>query len=303
MIGLLDPDSPLGLLRMMRAFRVFRLFKRVKSLNKIVVSLGKAMPGVMNAFFILLLVMCIYAILGHQFFAQMPCSSDGGPYACNAMDKAVFDIDNDVPPPRMCKKKMSPGYGIIQECRAQYNFGHEYFGNFLKSLYTLFQVLTGDSWSEAIGRPLLELHPITALYFISFVLICAVVLINIVVAVLLEKMVEDAPEETNSQDDDMCSDDLSTSSDCVSARMSVHAQSAVEDKIIISNDENVQKSEQSQINRQDARLDAMLKQLEDMAVVIHALAEKHGIEMGPTSSLSGTERPEESKTSPINPKS
>ena len=41
-----------GLLRLMRAFRVFRLFKRVESLRKIMQSLGKAVPGVANAFFI-----------------------------------------------------------------------------------------------------------------------------------------------------------------------------------------------------------------------------------------------------------
>ena len=38
-----------GQLRMLRAFRVFRLFKRVKSLNKILVSLGYALPGIFNA--------------------------------------------------------------------------------------------------------------------------------------------------------------------------------------------------------------------------------------------------------------
>ena len=29
--------------------------------------------------------------------------------------------------------------------------GYEYFGNFGKALFTMFQVLTGESWSEAIG--------------------------------------------------------------------------------------------------------------------------------------------------------
>lgn len=57
------PLSP-GLLRMMRAFRVFRLFKRVESLRKIMQSLSRAVPGVANAFFIQVLVMSIYAILG-----------------------------------------------------------------------------------------------------------------------------------------------------------------------------------------------------------------------------------------------
>ena len=51
-------------LRTVRAFRVFRLFKRVESLHKIIVALGHALPGVANALVVLLLVMCIYAIVG-----------------------------------------------------------------------------------------------------------------------------------------------------------------------------------------------------------------------------------------------
>ena len=30
-----------------------------------------------------------------------------------------------------------------------YHYGQEYYGTFGRSLYTLFQVLTGESWSEA----------------------------------------------------------------------------------------------------------------------------------------------------------
>ena len=50
--------------------------------------------------------------------------------------------------------------------------GNEYFGNFLKALYTMFQVLTGDSWSEAIGRPLLQNWGPwgTSVFFVSFYL-------------------------------------------------------------------------------------------------------------------------------------
>ena len=56
-------EGPLSLLRMLRAFRVFRLFKRIPALNKIITSLLRAIPGVINAFAIMLIVMCIYAIL------------------------------------------------------------------------------------------------------------------------------------------------------------------------------------------------------------------------------------------------
>ena len=53
MTGIVPPGSPLGNLKMMRAFRVFRLFKRIKSLNKVVMALIKAIPGVSNAFVIM----------------------------------------------------------------------------------------------------------------------------------------------------------------------------------------------------------------------------------------------------------
>jgi len=234
--------AALGYLRLLRAFRVFRLFKRVKSLNKIIVSLGKAMPGVSNAFLILTIVMCIYAILGVELFGQLPCGilASDGPNSCvglnsyqqanrdrvweqakadNNWDDADranwkpprhyaftygnYDDDADEPPTRMCSRESAPGYGMIRPCRIQYGFGQEYFGNFFKALYTLFQVLTGESWSEAIARPLLEWSPwATAVYFVSFILINGIVLINVVVAVLLEKMVDDEPEEEEEEEAD-----------------------------------------------------------------------------------------------------
>ncbi|KAH8086754.1 hypothetical protein JL720_7198 [Aureococcus anophagefferens] len=63
------------------------------------------------------------------------------------------------------------------------------------------RVLTGDSWAEAIGRPLLEgWFPMsTALFFVSFILLHSVVLINAVAAVLLEKMAR-APRRGGSRD-------------------------------------------------------------------------------------------------------
>lgn len=175
-IGTLDmANAPLPghlkLLRMMRAFRVFRLFNRVKSLQKIVGSLARAVPGVANAFLIMLIVMCIFAVLGVEFYRWV--GSCGG----ESWKDGVFETSR-----QMC-------------------FGDEYFGTFSRSLYTLFQILTGDSWSEAVVRPILLSYPIepyekvgSAVFFVGFVIINYVVLINVVVAVLLDKMQESAPE-------------------------------------------------------------------------------------------------------------
>jgi len=73
--------------------------------------------------------------------------------------------------------------------------GDDYYGTFFSSLYTLFQVLTGESWSELVVRPVLHFYrnePISlfgaASFFVSFIVINAFVLINVVVAVLLDGM-------------------------------------------------------------------------------------------------------------------
>jgi len=196
--------GPFALLRMMRAFRVFRLFKRVKSLNKILVSLARAVPGVMNAFLIMLIVMCIYAILGVEFYKYE------GTRCHDYLVSLGYDV-HDVSKFREeegddCYLRGDGRMGVddpIEFTEAgieNQTFGYVYFGNFMKSLYSLFQVLTGDSWSEAIGRPLMEMNWMSTLYFVTFILLNAIVLINVVVAVLLEKMVDETPEPTDEDD-------------------------------------------------------------------------------------------------------
>ena len=70
------------------------------------------------------------------------------------------------------------------------------FSSFSASLFTLFQVATGDSWASAVSRGLMsnELEPqytdwIIGIFFSSYVLIVGIVLMNIVVAVLLDEFI------------------------------------------------------------------------------------------------------------------
>ena len=66
------------------------------------------------------------------------------------------------------------------------------------------QVLTGESWSEAIVRPLIfgftrTNAVVVGVFFTSYILLTQVVLQNVVVAVLLDKFVED-PEGDKDKD-------------------------------------------------------------------------------------------------------
>jgi hypothetical protein len=144
MLGVLDmlkiDLGPLKLLRMARAFRVFRLFKRVKSLNKILVSLFKAVPGVLNAFLIMTIFMCIYAILGVEFYQYygQDCDLVLGKRAAN--DTMGDDNGGD--------DCVYAGSGRS----ADTPFGVAYFGNFMKSLYSLFQARASTSLSRSTRR-------------------------------------------------------------------------------------------------------------------------------------------------------
>jgi len=167
--------GPLSLVRMLRAFRVFRLFGRIPSLRKIIRSIELAIPGVMNAFIIMLIVVCIYAVLAVDLFSK------------------YYTLAAPGTPGKMTSR------GEI--------YGEEYYGSFSRALYTLFQILTGESWSEVCVRPVFVASPdvgeniVSAVFFISFVLICSVVLLNVVVAVLLDGM-SSAGESEHSQSEE-----------------------------------------------------------------------------------------------------
>ena len=143
------------LLRLLRVGRVIRLFKAFKALRQLLEACAHALVPVGNAFFILLIVSMVYAIMGTTFFADR-----------------------------------SP----------------EYFGGFHTSLFTMFDVLMGNI---GIARELFvaggdderrkgagtmgsggATQADVALFFVTYTLINAVMMMNVVVAVLCDGFVQ-----------------------------------------------------------------------------------------------------------------
>lgn len=136
----------ISVLRLFRAFRVFRLFKRVPSLRIIIEGVVASMPGVSNAFVVVVLLMGIWAIMGVEFFgAAAP----------------------------------------------------QHFGDFFKAMFTMWQVMTMDSWASGVGRTLIFDHDMwmASVFFVSFTFICGIIMTNVVVAILLEKYLDATNKE------------------------------------------------------------------------------------------------------------
>lgn len=63
----------------------------------------------------------------------------------------------------------------------------EYFGDLGKSLWTLFQVMTGEAWPE-IARTVMAKHPMAWLFFLFYILVSTFVVLNLFLAVMVSAM-------------------------------------------------------------------------------------------------------------------
>ncbi|WP_419764495.1 MAG: ion transporter [Arcobacter sp.] len=64
----------------------------------------------------------------------------------------------------------------------------QWFGTLGESFYTLFQIMTLESWSMGIVRPIMEVHPYAWIFFVPFIFVVTFVMINLVVAIIVDAM-------------------------------------------------------------------------------------------------------------------
>jgi voltage-gated sodium channel len=64
----------------------------------------------------------------------------------------------------------------------------EWFGTLGRSLYTLFQVMTLESWSMGIVRPVMEVYPYAWAFFVPFILVATFTMLNLFIGVIVSAM-------------------------------------------------------------------------------------------------------------------
>ena len=78
----------------------------------------------------------------------------------------------------------------------------EWFGNLGESAYTLFQVMTLESWSMGIARPVIAAHPYAWIFFVLFILITSFTMLNLFIAVIIDATQSEAGVEASRHVDD-----------------------------------------------------------------------------------------------------
>jgi voltage-gated sodium channel len=66
----------------------------------------------------------------------------------------------------------------------------EFFGSIERSLYSLFQIMTLESWSMGIARPVMEVYPYAWLFFVPFILTTTFAVLNLLIGIVVNSMQE-----------------------------------------------------------------------------------------------------------------
>ncbi|KRS19455.1 ion transporter [Roseovarius indicus] len=83
----------------------------------------------------------------------------------------------------------------------------EWFGTLGRSAYSLFQIMTLESWSMGIVRPVMEVYPQAWAFFVPFILVTTFAVVNLVVGLIVNSMQdahhEEETEKTGNYRDDV----------------------------------------------------------------------------------------------------
>lgn len=75
----------------------------------------------------------------------------------------------------------------------------EWFGSIGASAYTLFQIMTLESWSMGVVRPTMELFPYAWLFFVPFIIVTSFAVLNLFIGIIVDAM-QTAQEEPRERD-------------------------------------------------------------------------------------------------------
>lgn len=75
----------------------------------------------------------------------------------------------------------------------------QWFGSIPASAYSLFQIMTLESWSMGIVRPVMEVHPYAWMFFVPFILCTTFTMLNLFIGIVVNAMQSEHEEEAKAE--------------------------------------------------------------------------------------------------------
>ena len=95
----------------------------------------------------------------------------------------------------------------------------QWFGSIGASAYSLFQIMTLESWSMGIVRPVMEVYPHAWAFFVPFIMMTTFAVVNLLVGLIVNSM-QDAHHEEDTIKTDAYRDEVLRRLEAIEARLS-----------------------------------------------------------------------------------
>ncbi|MFK5895122.1 MAG: ion transporter [Pseudomonadota bacterium] len=78
----------------------------------------------------------------------------------------------------------------------------QWFGSLGESMFTLFQIMTLESWSMGIARPIMEVHPYAWIFFVVYILIVTFIMVNLFIGLVVDAIFTIKDQDKKEQESD-----------------------------------------------------------------------------------------------------
>jgi voltage-gated sodium channel len=179
-IALMPTTGSLSVLRALRILRVLRLVSMVPSLRRVVGGLIAALPGMGSITVLLTLIFYVFSVIATKLYGT-------GQGACEAVEGRCAQLV-------------------------------EWFGTLPASAYSLFQIMTLESWSMGIVRPVMEVYPYAWMFFVPFIMVTTFAVVNLLVGLIVNSM-QDAHHAEDTERTDAYRDEVLSRLEAIEARL------------------------------------------------------------------------------------
>ncbi len=112
--------------------------------------------------------------------------------------------------------------GAVMATKLFSNSFPEWFGSMGQSAYSLFQIMTLESWSMGIVRPVMEVYPYAWMFFVPFIMVTTFAVVNLLVGLIVNSM-QDAHSQEDGQRTDAYRDEVLSRLEAIEKRLAAHS--------------------------------------------------------------------------------
>ncbi|RAI03600.1 voltage-gated sodium channel [Acuticoccus sediminis] len=107
----------------------------------------------------------------------------------------------------------------------------DWFGSIGSSAYTLFQIMTLESWSMGIVRPVMEAYPNAWVFFVPFIMVTAFAVLNLFIGIIVSGMQQEVEQEAAASRDALLEEQTHVAHDVKALRDEVRELTAAIERL------------------------------------------------------------------------